>query len=232
MILVKARVTWCIFLLIAVTPLFNSVSLISAILTYQTHATDSIPPASNMNQYSLDVYHPPALPGPPYTRYWYDSGTYTRAVTNSPTYDRSSPGRRYVFTHWSGDATSTETTSDPILIDGPKIAQPNWKTQFEVDFDIIPKGAGTVTPASGDYYKDGTMFLIRAEANPGYVFSSWTNAFSSEIVSTETETTIKVEYWTVLNANFNRVSSDSVYIEFQRGGSNFIKAQHPGDVVR
>jgi hypothetical protein len=101
-----------------------------------------------------------------------------------------------------------------------------------VDFDIIPKGAGTVTPASGDYYKDGTMFLIRAEANPGYVFSSWTNAFSSEIVSTETETTIKVEYWTVLNANFNRVSSDSVYIEFQRGGSNFIKAQHPGDVVR
>lgn len=208
----RAKVTLCALLLIIVTPLSDSASLISAAHLYQALADNTVEPTQYVIQYSLDIFHPPALPGPPSARFWYGSGTYTQAVTVSPTYDRHSPGKRYVFTHWSGDATGTGTTSDSIPMDGPKTARPNWKIQFEVEIKTIPEGAGTVTP-SGGYYDSGTTLRIRAEANRGYAFSSWTNALGQETVSTDAETTINVDHWTVIYANFDTISSDSACSE-------------------
>jgi hypothetical protein len=62
---------------------------------------------------------------------WYDSGaTATVSVTSGTRLIGS--GTRQVFTGWTGGATGTGTTSDPIMMSGPKTATAAWLTQYEV----------------------------------------------------------------------------------------------------
>jgi hypothetical protein len=116
-------------------------------------------------------------------------------------------------------------------MDGPKTARPNWKIQFEVEIKTIPEGAGTVTP-SGGYYDSGATLHIRAEAYQGYAFSSWTNALSSETISTDAETTISVDHWKILYAIFDASFSGTYHISLLGGDGMFEKAHQPGNVVR
>ncbi|MEM2292108.1 MAG: SdrD B-like domain-containing protein [Nitrososphaerota archaeon] len=64
---------------------------------------------------------------------WYDSGTIAYA-TVTPLTVLGTPGTRYVFTHWTGDASGTTSPSNPITMNAPKTAIANWKTQHLVTF--------------------------------------------------------------------------------------------------
>ena len=61
-------------------------------------------------------------------------------------------GTRYLFTQWTGDASGTSQKSNPILMDAPKTATANWKTQYKVTFSVNPAYSGTTTPSGTQYY--------------------------------------------------------------------------------
>jgi len=67
---------------------------------------------------------------------WYDVGA-TVSVSVTDNIVTSKNGKREIFTGWTGDATGTETTSSPIIIDGPKTVVANWKTQYEVTYNTV-----------------------------------------------------------------------------------------------
>src|SRR5439155_5261590 len=65
-------------------------------------------------------------------------------------YYAQGPGQRLAFQGWSGNATGTLLTSDPILMDGPKTAVAQYGTQFYLD---VSSAYGTVSGA--DWYDQG-----------------------------------------------------------------------------
>src|SRR5207249_3390533 len=74
---------------------------------------------------------------------WYPAGaTVTATVSNQ--YHAQGPGERLAFQGWSGNATGTHLTSDPILMDGPKTAVAQYGTQFYLD---VSSAYGTVLGA-------------------------------------------------------------------------------------
>jgi hypothetical protein len=77
-------------------------------------------------QYYLTVLSPYGTPG---GAGWYNAGEAAYA-TVTPLTVGGSPGTRYVFTHWSGDASGTTSPSEQIIMNAPKTAIANWKTQY------------------------------------------------------------------------------------------------------
>jgi hypothetical protein len=74
---------------------------------------------------------------------WYDVDTAAYATLASQIVDIIPGSVRAIFTGWSGDATGTGLTSDPIIMNGPKTAVATWKIQFVGDVN----GDGTVNMA-------------------------------------------------------------------------------------
>jgi PKD repeat protein len=65
---------------------------------------------------------------------WYPSGATAYATLNTGLIDHGN-GTRRVFTSWSGDASGNNyAQSNPIIMNGPKTAIANWKTQYAVLF--------------------------------------------------------------------------------------------------
>lgn len=62
---------------------------------------------------------------------WYGEGS-TSTASVSPTTVSISGGARATFSGWSGDATGSGATSDPILMDGPKTATARWQIQYSL----------------------------------------------------------------------------------------------------
>ncbi|MEM3579566.1 MAG: PKD domain-containing protein, partial [Candidatus Bathyarchaeia archaeon] len=68
---------------------------------------------------------------------WYPSGATAYATLDTGLVDHGN-GTRRVFTHWSGDASGTNyAQSNPIIMNSPKTAVANWKTQYAVTFNQI-----------------------------------------------------------------------------------------------
>ena len=64
---------------------------------------------------------------------WYNVGTIaTVSVTNNIVTAESD--ERQVFAEWTGDAIGTDTTSNPIMMDGPKTVIATWKIQYQVTY--------------------------------------------------------------------------------------------------
>ena len=74
---------------------------------------------------------------------WYNKGTTATVSVSSNTVDSNSSTRK-IFAGWTVDATGTDTTSEPITIDGPKTATANWKIQYRVAYDT----SGNVLPVA------------------------------------------------------------------------------------
>jgi hypothetical protein len=69
-----------------------------------------------------------------------------------------------VFTGWSGDATGTGLTSDPIFMNGPKTAIANWKIQYYLQVATSPSSLPPIPGA--DWYDNWTYVGLTA---PQYV---------------------------------------------------------------
>ena len=94
-------------------------------------------------EYYLTVYSPFGTVG---GEGWYPNGATAYATLNTGMVDYGN-GTRRIFTNWSGDAAGTNySQSDPIIMNSPKTATANWKTQYAVTFTQTGSGvAPTVT---------------------------------------------------------------------------------------
>jgi uncharacterized repeat protein (TIGR02543 family) len=105
---------------------------------------------------------------------WYDSGA-TAYATVSPLTVSGPSGTRYVFDHWSGDASGSTSPSDPINMNGPKTATANWKTQY---FLAVTSAHGTT--GGQDWYDNGSTayatvapLVVAGPSGTQYVFTQW-----------------------------------------------------------
>ena len=110
---------------------------------------------------------------------WYSNGTSAFASVN-PLVVAGAPGTQYVFTNWSGDASGTDSTSSVIVMNGPKTATANWKTQYYLNVTSVN---GTV--GGSGYYDSGTnatatlnSLIISGTAGTRYVFTNWNGSAS------------------------------------------------------
>jgi hypothetical protein len=88
---------------------------------------------------------------------WYNLGTsVTVSVPDSIITGES--GTRQIFTGWSGDASGTALTSNPITIDGPKTATANWKTQY-----YLTVTSATGNPTGKGWYDAGASATINID---------------------------------------------------------------------
>ena len=101
---------------------------------------------------------------------WYDKYTYAQA-TVTPLIVPGGTGVRYVFTHWSGDASGTTSPSNSIYMDGPKTAVANWKVQYYLTVRTDPPGVATI-PGEG-WYDSSQSVQLTAPTVSGYTFNYW-----------------------------------------------------------
>jgi hypothetical protein len=119
-------------------------------------------------QYYLTVTSPYGTPG---GEGWYDSGSTAYGTLDIDTVDHGN-GTRRLFTSWSGDASGADyTQSDSILMDAPKTAIANWKTQHYLT--LTSTSGGTTNPASSAWYDAGTIVSVTAIPDMDYVFGHW-----------------------------------------------------------
>jgi hypothetical protein len=112
-------------------------------------------------QYYLAVVSPYDTPG---GMGWYDAGATAYATLAYGTQTIVPGWVQAVFTGWSGDATGTGLTSDPITMDGPKTAIADWVIQYYLSVVTSPP---TLPPIPGaDWYNNCTWVSLTA---PQYV---------------------------------------------------------------
>jgi peptidoglycan/xylan/chitin deacetylase (PgdA/CDA1 family)/cell division septation protein DedD len=105
---------------------------------------------------------------------WKNDGDSAVAIV-SPTTVPGSTGTQYVFTAWSGDASGTSSSSDPIVMDSPKTAIANWKTQYYLTVSSAhgtPGGAGWYDSGS-PAYATVTPTTVAGSTGTQYVFTAW-----------------------------------------------------------
>ena len=130
---------------------------------------------------------------------WYLNGSTAYATVTNPI-QSVDPGERLAFHGWSGDATGTGATSDPILMDGPNTAHATWQVEYLVRVDSdIPIDAG-------GWYAAGTQATLRAPQevtykSQTYRFSGWTG----DVTSSATEVSVEVNGPLLVHANWASV---------------------------
>jgi hypothetical protein len=102
---------------------------------------------------------------------WYDSGTTAYATLDIGIVGHENRTRR-VFTSWGNDASGTNyTRSSPILMNGPKTAVANWKTQYYLTVRTDPLGIAAVTGEG--WHDESSNVTLNAPAVSGYNFGYW-----------------------------------------------------------
>lgn len=131
-------------------------------------------------QYYLEVV---SLYGSPSGGDWYDEGTTAQArlaanMTAGP------EGTRYVFIKWEQDASGQGTVSDPVVMNRPKRAVAQWKTQYDLRMSYDP--VGVFSPSTLWFDADSTAEFVAPEGTNGtdarQVFVEWVGDYSGTTV--------------------------------------------------
>lgn len=93
---------------------------------------------------------------------WYDSGSVVQVTMKDAEVDESQD-TRLIFTGWNGDASGSNLTSNPILMNSTKTAIGGWKTQFSLTIDSDPAGVENFQGAG--WYDSGTNATFSAPQN-------------------------------------------------------------------
>ncbi len=132
---------------------------------------------------------------------WYDSGTAAFASIAATEYQPAS-NVRSIFTGWGGDATGSGPRSNDILMNKPKVAVANWKTQYLVTLSIDPPGVATPSGAgwfdSGSTVKISVLAVVPFGSGSRYAFTGWTGDFQS----TQPEASLVVNGPKAITAHF------------------------------
>jgi len=130
----------------------------------------------------------------------------------------------YVFSSWSG-ALSGTTNPATITMNSNKtvtaVFTQQQVQQYTLTTSVSPTGAGTVSlnPAGG-VYTAGTQVTLTAQANSGYVFSSW----SGDLSGTTNPATITMNSNKTVTANFvqQSVSGYTLSVSVSPSGSGVV----------
>jgi len=163
----------------------------------------------NVRQYTLTVislYDTPGGGG------LYDEGTTACATLATGTVELVPGAKQAVFTGWTGDASGTGLTSNPITMNGDKTATATWKIQYclTVKQDLN----GVVTTLSENWHDELTDVPLTADPVTGYVFVYWDvdggNVEGNPItVHMDTWHTATAHYW--LELGFECFITDSSF---------------------
>ena len=114
---------------------------------------------------------------------WYNAGSTAHAILNDQQIAEGQ-GTRNIFTGWSGDATGTQLTSNAIVMDGPKVAIANWKTQF---FLTVESNPANVTGLVGSGWYDSGVeanfsagMVASTSSNTRLEFAHWSGEFTGQ----------------------------------------------------
>jgi hypothetical protein len=119
---------------------------------------------------------------------WYHDGQVVHAsVRQTKISDGSTT--QHVFIGWRGDASGTDSTSNDILMDGPKTALAQWKTQYRVVFSqtgLDDRVRGEVLSVNGTSISFGDLPYVTEWMDSGDVINYMYNdvVTSSRIVET------------------------------------------------
>ena len=119
------------------------------------------------------------------TGYWFDSGaswSITKFLPGSSTTEQW---------HTSSAAGGK--------ISGSATRSPAYQHQFYLTIQVNPSGAGATTPSNSRWYNAGQTVTIKATANPGHTFLSWTGT----ITGTSRTMTIIMNLAITETANFS-----------------------------
>lgn len=134
---------------------------------------------------------------------WYDSGTSAQATLNDGEIEES-PGIRHVFTGWGTDASGTGLASNPILMEKPKKATANWKTEFLLTVKSDPQNVSNLL-GSGWYDADSQATfsapaISSADMDSRLRFDHWTGAYEGQspsgIVTMDRPKVVEAHYLT------------------------------------
>ena len=111
------------------------------------------------------------------------------------------PATGYEFSHWSGDASGTDTTLQ-VTMNGHKHITANFKVTTVSNYilNINISGSGTVDPQSGTSYANGTTVNLTATPTDGFKFDSW----SGDITGTSNTIQITMDGPKTVTANFSQ----------------------------
>jgi len=101
-----------------------------------------------------------AIPGGPYA--------YNEVITLTAT-----PGAHWTFAHWSGDLIGSDPTTVFTITGNAHITATFTQLEYALDVIVDPAGSGTVDVTPAGPYHYGDTITLTAEANPGWVFTSW-----------------------------------------------------------
>lgn len=90
--------------------------------------------------------------------------------------------------------SGTGTSPDPDNGNGGETVN----STYEVNISVAPSDAGTISPSADDTYDEGEEIELQADANEGYLFSSWTG----DIESSENPLSLTIDQDYSLTANF------------------------------
>jgi hypothetical protein len=127
-------------------------------------------------QYYLEVV---SLYGSPSGSDWYKEGTTVQARL-AANMTAGSEGTRYLFVKWQQDASGQGTSSDPIIMNSPKRAIAQWKTQYSLRVSFDP--VGVFSPSALWFDADSTAEFVAPEGTNGtdarQVFVEWAGDYS------------------------------------------------------
>ncbi|MGB9760539.1 MAG: InlB B-repeat-containing protein, partial [Thermoproteota archaeon] len=72
---------------------------------------------------------------------WYDEGSYAYARLDKDEFPAEDIFHVYRFVHWSRDASGSRLTSDPIMMNSPKVAVAVWEKRFSLLFYLVVIGS-------------------------------------------------------------------------------------------
>ncbi|HUO41486.1 MAG TPA: zinc ribbon domain-containing protein [Methylomirabilota bacterium] len=93
---------------------------------------------------------------------WYDSGSIAQVSVKDSEVDEGQ-GTRLIFNGWTSDASGSNVTSHPILMNSPRTAVAEWKTQFLLTINSDP--AGVENFQGSGWYDSGAQATFSGPQN-------------------------------------------------------------------
>ena len=147
---------------------------------------------------------------------WYDAGSAAYATLNINVLDHGN-GTRRVFTSWSGDSSGINyTRSNPMIMDNPKTAIADWKTQYYLTVRINPVGIATI-PGEG-WYDESVNVTVNAPTVSDYNFEYWdVNGVSQSSRVASIRVHMNVPH--IITAYYTRIITYTLTITTTKGGT-------------
>lgn len=153
--------------------------------------------------------------------------TFTWAVGSQHTFSWTDPvtagsaGKRYVWASTSGLSTLKSGTIEVPAGGGAVTA--NYVTQYRLTISVSPSGAGTTTPAPGNYWHNqSTSVQVSATPNQGYIFSHW--LLDGNYAGSSSTITVQMNSAHELVAVFLQVVSQTRYFGYHSHTVNGLNA--------